>query len=312
MHAKSATKRTIVSVPFDMKAAKSAMKQRLAPGRRGRMRSSELRPPGRVSYVMLRRLIIAAVVAALGAAAPASAQSPLNEYQQTGQITPCRYSAGQLNASVPNDVAQYAPEYQTALQTAARQRASCAGASGGSAGQGASGGSPSGGAPGSGSSRSTASGTSGAAATAAVSATRARQARERARTRHRALVRARSHLAAATIAPEAMAADGRVPDWALLIAALPILALLALAGAIRGRELLARRRAAGQPDAIPAAHSRGLVSGTGNGNGSGNGHGVADQSSAEAPTEEVDALPARSGEIEDAPAPTPVREGAKD
>ena len=77
---------------------------------------------------MSRRLIICTAVAALGAAAPASAQSPLNEYQQTGQITPCRYSSGQLNGPVPNDVAQYAPEYQSALQSAARERASGCGA----------------------------------------------------------------------------------------------------------------------------------------------------------------------------------------
>src|SRR3954467_1061966 len=78
---------------------------------------------------MGRKLIIGTAVAALALAAPAWAASPLDEYQQTGHITPCRYSSNQLQGSVPNDVAQYAPEYASQLQAAARQRASgCGGA----------------------------------------------------------------------------------------------------------------------------------------------------------------------------------------
>ena len=72
--------------------------------------------------------------ACLAAPAGASASSPLNEYQQTGRITPCKYSAGQLQGDVPNDVAQYAPEFQSELQAAARERAN--GCGGGSAAAG--------------------------------------------------------------------------------------------------------------------------------------------------------------------------------
>src|SRR5438552_12571550 len=96
-------------------------------------------PCGVSSSGMARKLCMCTAVAALGLAAPAWAASPLNEYQQSGHITPCRYSPGQLEGSVPNDVAQYAPEYASALQAAARERASgCGGAAaaaGGSAGQ---------------------------------------------------------------------------------------------------------------------------------------------------------------------------------
>src|SRR6266849_2371465 len=78
---------------------------------------------------MARKLIIGTAVAALALAGPAWAASPLDEYQQTGHITPCRYSSNQLQGSVPNDVAQYAPEYASQLQAAARERASgCGGA----------------------------------------------------------------------------------------------------------------------------------------------------------------------------------------
>src|SRR5436309_3166082 len=92
---------------------------------------------------MVRKLCMCTAVAALGLAAPAWAASPLDEYQQSGHITPCRYSPGQLEGSVPNDVAQYAPEYASELQAAARERASGCGraagaaAAAGSAGQGA-------------------------------------------------------------------------------------------------------------------------------------------------------------------------------
>jgi hypothetical protein len=88
---------------------------------------------------------IAACAALALTAAPAAA-SPLDEYQQTGHISPCKYSAGQLQGSVPNDVAQYAPEYLSQLQAAARDRArgcgagTAPGASGGGASKAAVGG----------------------------------------------------------------------------------------------------------------------------------------------------------------------------
>jgi len=99
---------------------------------------------------------VLAASATLAAAPGARADSPLNEYQQTGHITPCKYSSGQLQGGVPNDVAQYAPEYLSQLQAAARDRArGCGGgASGGSGsgtlsgGGGASGGGSGGGAAG--------------------------------------------------------------------------------------------------------------------------------------------------------------------
>src|SRR5712691_8550376 len=91
---------------------------------------------------MARKLIICTAVAALTLAAPAWAASPLDEYQQTGHITPCRYSSDQLQGSVPNDVAQYAPEYASQLQAAARERASGCGGSGSGVATGGAGGGP--------------------------------------------------------------------------------------------------------------------------------------------------------------------------
>src|ERR1700704_3084424 len=85
---------------------------------------------------MVRKLVICTALTALGISGPAWAASPLDEYQQTGHITPCRYSAGQLQGSVPNDVAQYAPEYASQLQAAARERASGCGTASGSSGTG--------------------------------------------------------------------------------------------------------------------------------------------------------------------------------
>src|SRR5712691_5625076 len=85
---------------------------------------------------MARKLIICTALTAFALTAPASAASPLDEYQQTGHITPCRYSSDQLQGSVPNDVAQYAPEYASQLQAAARERASGCGGSGSGAATG--------------------------------------------------------------------------------------------------------------------------------------------------------------------------------
>ena len=85
----------------------------------------------------------AALAAALALAGPALAQSPLQEYQRTGRITPCKYGSGQLNGGVPNDVAQYAPDYASALRGASR--ANCGGGAGGGAGGSGAGGAAGGG-----------------------------------------------------------------------------------------------------------------------------------------------------------------------
>lgn len=83
-----------------------------------------------------------AVILLPAAAVAASAATPLQEYQRSGHITPCKYTSGQLGGKVPNDVEQYAPEYKSQLEAAARKRAQgCGGSSGG----GSSGGSASGG-----------------------------------------------------------------------------------------------------------------------------------------------------------------------
>ena len=92
-----------------------------------------------------------AFVAVLACAAVAVAATPLQEYQRTGRITPCKYKPGQLGGNVPNDVAQYAPEFKAQLEAAARARArGCRGGSsgGGSASAAGSGGSGPGSGPG--------------------------------------------------------------------------------------------------------------------------------------------------------------------
>ena len=241
---------------------------------------------------MARKLLICTAVAALAIAGPAWAASPLDEYQQTGHITPCRYSSDQLQGSVPNDVAQYAPEYASQLQAAARQRASGCGSSGGgggSAGRGAAAGGSGGG--GSGSDSAT---TGAGAGTAAATVATARRARARARTRRRAQARAR--LAAATVPPADISTDTRVPHRALLLAAVPILILLALIATIRGRDAVGRRLGLGPGP--PRTRSGAIilpppagVAGNGNGNGAATGNGGARAATAEAPTEEVALYP---------------------
>jgi hypothetical protein len=81
-----------------------------------------------------KHVLLPALAACACLALPAgAAASPLDEYQQTGHITPCKYNAGQLQGNVPNDVAQYAPEFLSQLQAAARDRArGCGGGGGGS------------------------------------------------------------------------------------------------------------------------------------------------------------------------------------
>jgi hypothetical protein len=233
---------------------------------------------------MVRKLLICTALGALGVAGPAWAGSPLDEYQQTGHITPCKYSSGQLQGSVPNDVAQYAPEYASQLQAAARERASGCGSagSGGATGRGAGG-------PGGSGSKSATSGAGGAAAVAAT----ARRARARTRARRRQ-VQAQARLAAATVPATEMSTDNRVSSGTLLLAALPILLLLGLTGALRWRDALERRVGPGLHP--PRAANGAIVLPPPEG---GNGNGRDTVPSAEAPTEEVAALrgerPARSG-----------------
>jgi hypothetical protein len=61
----------------------------------------------------------AAVV--LAAPPPAVAQSPLDEYQRTGQVSPCGSSVKRLSAPLDNDLHQYAREFETAVADAARE-----------------------------------------------------------------------------------------------------------------------------------------------------------------------------------------------
>ncbi len=62
--------------------------------------------------------LLAAATMTLGGAAPALADTALNEYQRTGQINPCTAADP---GSIPNDVAQYAPDFLDALREAQRQ-----------------------------------------------------------------------------------------------------------------------------------------------------------------------------------------------
>ena len=180
---------------------------------------------------MLRRLVICTAAVVLAGSVPAWAGSPLYEYQQTGHITPCRYSASQLNATVPNDVAQYAPDYEAALQAAARRRAAgCARASGGSSQP----------AP-------TAAGDSGSSHTAAVGPHRT-HAPAAAAARHTDASALPGPPADATLpvvqtAPSArMAGNEGLPPGAWLLAALPLLALLGVFAFRRGYPPATSRR----------------------------------------------------------------------
>lgn len=65
------------------------------------------------------------------APASATAESTYSEYQRKGSIDACSHAPGELTAPVPNDIAQYAPDYQSALRDAARNRGNC-GSPGGS------------------------------------------------------------------------------------------------------------------------------------------------------------------------------------
>jgi hypothetical protein len=75
-------------------------------------------------------MLLAAVAVALTAAptAPAdSFQKIFLDYQRTGRVDGCKYSAREIAAAqrqVPNDIEQYAPDFPAALQAAAEQRAS--------------------------------------------------------------------------------------------------------------------------------------------------------------------------------------------
>lgn len=77
----------------------------------------------------IRATTLAAAALALAAAPSAHADAfdrIFHEYQQTGQITPCKYSQSELEQAqdeVPNDVEAYAPDFPAALETALEQRA---------------------------------------------------------------------------------------------------------------------------------------------------------------------------------------------
>jgi hypothetical protein len=64
-------------------------------------------------------ILEAAVV--LAAAPLAVAQSPLDEYQRTGQVSPCGYSVERLSDPLDSDMHQYAREFETAVGEAARE-----------------------------------------------------------------------------------------------------------------------------------------------------------------------------------------------
>ena len=81
----------------------------------------------------MRREVVVAVTLA-GALLPPSAasandfQNVYNQYKRSGTIKPCRFSDGELrNAEreTPPDVAQYAPSFLDALQSAREHSASC-------------------------------------------------------------------------------------------------------------------------------------------------------------------------------------------
>ncbi len=78
------------------------------------------------------RLLVAAlctVPVALGAAPAAHAdsfQDVFKSYSKNGTIDPCAFSASQLKQAktkIPNDIAQYAPDFRDALDAAAKARA---------------------------------------------------------------------------------------------------------------------------------------------------------------------------------------------
>jgi hypothetical protein len=64
-------------------------------------------------------LLLAAVLSLLALAPAAWAETPLEQYQRTGKIDPCTASGGP--GSIPNDVAQYAPDFLDAYNAAQRK-----------------------------------------------------------------------------------------------------------------------------------------------------------------------------------------------
>jgi hypothetical protein len=64
-------------------------------------------------------LLLAAILGLLALAPAAWAESALEQYQRTGKIDPCTASGGP--GSIPNDVAQYAPDFLDAYNAAQRQ-----------------------------------------------------------------------------------------------------------------------------------------------------------------------------------------------
>jgi hypothetical protein len=91
------------------------------------------------------------------------------------------------------------------------------------------------------------------------------------------------------VPPGDISADARVPDRALLLAALPILLLLALVAALRTWDGFGRRaRLARGPARSPSGAI--ILPPPGAGNGNGNGNGATEAAAADAPTEEAAAV----------------------
>jgi hypothetical protein len=65
--------------------------------------------------------LLAALLGLLALAPAAFGQTALDQYQRTGQINPCTLTGGA--GDIPNDVAQYAPDFLDAYRAA--QRAGC-------------------------------------------------------------------------------------------------------------------------------------------------------------------------------------------
>jgi hypothetical protein len=63
--------------------------------------------------------LIGALLGLLATAPAAFGQSAIEQYQTTGRIDPCKLTGG--SGDIPNDVAQYAPDFLDALRAAQRE-----------------------------------------------------------------------------------------------------------------------------------------------------------------------------------------------
>jgi hypothetical protein len=83
-------------------------------------------------HIRMTAALATAVLAAGAATAQADFNSVFNDYQGDGSINACAHSPGDLKSaagSIPNDVAQYAPDFPAAVSgaLAAQLRGDCAG-----------------------------------------------------------------------------------------------------------------------------------------------------------------------------------------